>query len=1219
LWGTLLLDYDNEDESKTSLSPRVISEVLGISEWDGQGKLPSLSLSSAIWLAEITMIPVLGRANHYQNGFLIVTHTGMTYYCSALSPDDRSEWILHVKRALECNFANADIVPFKPSKIIQSRPPPANNTMCPRTKAQLNSNYHTCNSCGLSYSSSEYINETSIFLQLGVEEPERCCHDCKSTQMVVLWLKTLNYYHVTALHEHTANVIQDINRFKASFKLRRRISTRLNMAAMLLESKQISFEEFDELRRVDHEYRRELIFEESGRLREALETIEDDMQMIIDLLLNPSITERGGRMAYYQIIKSILVLADEQPELIDFYWPQLIHVHFIESASKQSVSLMKVDLFQQMLLAIAQKYPSSLGLKLAWSLIATVNDYHSPPSIRRISQRQYAAAMSLLLQLELIVTGIVSAICDVPMSKLMSRILIPAAHQQQELAFELGILCLVRRKLQELYDEEEILRLKRNETRGLELAANASSTDLEAESSAPSSPAGAYKLKLVEDAYSQLPQDAFRKLSKRSDILTCVRLFLSLGVDQAPTPPPDDESADESSNLQPKAQLSKHWPAFAQQLDCFDSYTSIAEMLRFVDRPVRTQKLRSEIRRMMENGTISTLLGWDPTMPAGGPRYRIIKIEVDECRVFRTKARAPSLIICHVQRESTTTAASSHLTAASHHSTSHHHEHGGVSHSGSAPAINIDEVDGLVESNMSQAIADIQKLRLHNEQLPVAPSTSSASPPSLSRSKSANSLLLQSLTSQTPTSSHQMARVATATSSLPISDPAASSFNTNGGLTSSSKRASFVASHRKSVNFFSVLESVSSDDLPRTLTPSPHRPPPTPAPSSSSSAAATATARSVESPQPATDQEFLMEIVEAPIFPDPSIIKYLDHQHPPPSSASSSTAVAHPHNHHHPSVVNNLISSSSATNTALVTRKVFQSAQKLLLAGKINEQEYNELILSDFKYRHASAREEDQLMLSKVETSFGESWACKKDRLLGIYEDYLPSGSSASSASVEVADSPTNSNQAESSTTMQMGEDERIALASIKGRVSELDQYPRYDLRAYIIKSNDDLRQEMACLQIMELCAEIFEDLSISRYLYLRPYRIAAVSNSTGIVEVIPDTISLDALKKTAGFVSLSAYFHSTYGSSAERLLHAKRNFASSLAAYSLFCYILAIKDRHNGNILLDMHGHLIHIDFGFILSIAPGGSFSVETAPFKLTEEMVDVLGKALAISLPG
>ena len=66
-------------------------------------------------------------------------------------------------------------------------------------------------------------------------------------------------------------------------------------------------------------------------------------------------------------------------------------------------------------------------------------------------------------------------------------------------------------------------------------------------------------------------------------------------------------------------------------------------------------------------------------------------------------------------------------------------------------------------------------------------------------------------------------------------------------------------------------------------------------------------------------------------------------------------------------------------------------------------------------------------------------------------------------------------------------------------------------------------------------------------------------------------------------------------GYSEKSLLAAKKNFAASLAAYSLFSYILLIKDRHNGNLLIDSEGHIIHIDFGFLLSIAPGGSFSLE------------------------
>ena len=69
-------------------------------------------------------------------------------------------------------------------------------------------------------------------------------------------------------------------------------------------------------------------------------------------------------------------------------------------------------------------------------------------------------------------------------------------------------------------------------------------------------------------------------------------------------------------------------------------------------------------------------------------------------------------------------------------------------------------------------------------------------------------------------------------------------------------------------------------------------------------------------------------------------------------------------------------------------------------------------------------------------------------------------------------------------------------------------------------------------------------------------------------------------------------------------------NFVSSLAGYSLVCYFLQIKDRHNGNILIDNEGHLIHIDFGFLLSNAPGKGLKFETAPFKLSKDMVKCLG---------
>ena len=71
----------------------------------------------------------------------------------------------------------------------------------------------------------------------------------------------------------------------------------------------------------------------------------------------------------------------------------------------------------------------------------------------------------------------------------------------------------------------------------------------------------------------------------------------------------------------------------------------------------------------------------------------------------------------------------------------------------------------------------------------------------------------------------------------------------------------------------------------------------------------------------------------------------------------------------------------------------------------------------------------------------------------------------------------------------------------------------------------------------------------------------------------------------------------------------ANKAFAYSLAAYSLVCYVLQIKDRHNANILIDSEGHMVHIDFGFLLTNYPGG-IQFEKVPYKLTSEFVEVLG---------
>jgi len=171
-----------------------------------------------------------------------------------------------------------------------------------------------------------------------------------------------------------------------------------------------------------------------------------------------------------------------------------------------------------------------------------------------------------------------------------------------------------------------------------------------------------------------------------------------------------------------------------------------------------------------------------------------------------------------------------------------------------------------------------------------------------------------------------------------------------------------------------------------------------------------------------------------------------------------------------------------------------------------------------------------------------------------------------------------------------------------------------WDLSGLIVKSNDDLRQEAFVMQLIELCEEAFENAGLE--LWLKPYRILATSRRTGVIETVQNAISFDGLKKRDGYGDGGLRGHLLRMSEfeadpSEAFKESQVNFVRSLAAYSLLSYFFMFKDRHNGNLLMDTAGHVIHIDFGFVFGIAPGGSFSLEmSTPFKLTEEMLDVMG---------
>lgn len=178
-----------------------------------------------------------------------------------------------------------------------------------------------------------------------------------------------------------------------------------------------------------------------------------------------------------------------------------------------------------------------------------------------------------------------------------------------------------------------------------------------------------------------------------------------------------------------------------------------------------------------------------------------------------------------------------------------------------------------------------------------------------------------------------------------------------------------------------------------------------------------------------------------------------------------------------------------------------------------------------------------------------------------------------------------------------------------------------WDLVSVIVKTGSDLRQEAFACQLIDVCNKIWVDAGVS--VWVQVMRILVTGESSGLIETITNGVSLHSIKRSLTLAAVEAgsnprrriatlrdHFAKAFGDPDSDAYKAGVDaFKRSLAAYSIISYILQLKDRHNGNVLIDNEGHIIHIDFGFMLSNSPG-SVGFEAAPFKLTHEYVEVLG---------
>jgi len=170
-------------------------------------------------------------------------------------------------------------------------------------------------------------------------------------------------------------------------------------------------------------------------------------------------------------------------------------------------------------------------------------------------------------------------------------------------------------------------------------------------------------------------------------------------------------------------------------------------------------------------------------------------------------------------------------------------------------------------------------------------------------------------------------------------------------------------------------------------------------------------------------------------------------------------------------------------------------------------------------------------------------------------------------------------------------------------KTSCFKKFRTYRVKCFIAKANDDMIQEMFALQLIKKFEEIFKKVDI----FVKSYEVIITSQTSGLIEFLNNSNSIDGILKTIPKEwDLNTFYRTFFRG--EKFKRAQENFANSLAGFCLLSYYLDIKDRHNGNIMINSEGRIMHIDFGFLLGTSPK-NLGFERAQFKLVKSYVDIL----------
>ena len=158
-----------------------------------------------------------------------------------------------------------------------------------------------------------------------------------------------------------------------------------------------------------------------------------------------------------------------------------------------------------------------------------------------------------------------------------------------------------------------------------------------------------------------------------------------------------------------------------------------------------------------------------------------------------------------------------------------------------------------------------------------------------------------------------------------------------------------------------------------------------------------------------------------------------------------------------------------------------------------------------------------------------------------------------------------------------------------------------YDI---IYKHGDDLRHDQLMMLLIRLI-----DRELQRHnldLNFVSYDVLPFSINDGMMTCITKTMAIEDIRRKKT-LSLSAYLRK-YNPTDEEYERALETYAKSCAGNCVLNMVLGWGDRHAANLLVAQDGHLVHIDFGFILGHEP--NWNIFKIMLSLTDYMLEPLG---------